>query len=68
MKMESGPSSLMLQVPYKSQKLQNAATIVHTAKTIVKTLRRTERKIEDVPGEDQFEFRRRKGTGEATQN
>jgi serine protease inhibitor len=29
---------------------------------------RTERKIEDIPGEDQFEFRRGKGTGEATQN
>jgi hypothetical protein len=34
----------------------------------VKILRGTERKIEDVPGEDQFEFRRGKGTGEATQN
>jgi hypothetical protein len=34
----------------------------------VKILRRTERKTEDVPGEDQFEFRRRKGNGEGTQN
>ena len=66
--MESGPRSLMLQLPYRSQKLQNAATIAHTAKTVVKILRRTERKIEDVPGEDQFEFRTGKGTGEATLN
>jgi len=34
----------------------------------VKILRSTERKIEDVPGKDKFEFRRGKGTGEATQN
>jgi len=37
--------------------------IPHTAKTVVRIhTRRIERKIEDVLGEDQFEFRRGKGT------
>jgi hypothetical protein len=37
--------------------------IAHTAKTVVTMFRtRTERKIEDVLGEDQFGFRRGKGT------
>ena len=39
--------------------------ISHTAKTIAKILRRIERKIEDVLGEDQCGFRRRKGTRDA---
>jgi hypothetical protein len=40
--------------------------IAHTAKTIVGILgRRFERKIEDVLGEEQFGFRRGKGTGNA---
>jgi hypothetical protein len=40
--------------------------IVHTAKIVAKTLRRrTEKKIEDVLGEDQFGFRRGKGTRDA---
>jgi len=40
--------------------------IVHTAKIIAKILRRNiERKIEDVLGEDQFGFRRGKGTRDA---
>ena len=38
----------------------------HTAKIVAKILRRrTERKIEDVPGEDQFGFSRGKGTRDA---
>ena len=41
--------------------------ISHTAKKIAKILRgRIERKIEDVLGEDQFGFRRGKGTRDAT--
>ena len=40
--------------------------IAHTAKIIAKILRRRiKKKIEDVLGEDQFEFRRRKGTRDA---
>ena len=39
--------------------------IAHTAKIIAKILRRTEKKIEDVLGEDQFGFRRLKGTRDA---
>jgi hypothetical protein len=40
--------------------------IAHTAKIVAKILRRRiERKIEDVLGEDQFGFRRGKGTGDA---
>ena len=39
--------------------------IAHTAKIIAKILRRIERKIEDVLGEDQFGFRRGKGTRDA---
>jgi len=40
--------------------------IAHTAKIITKILRRRiERKIEDVRGEDQFGFRRGKGTRDA---
>jgi hypothetical protein len=41
--------------------------ISHTAKIVAKILRRrTEKKIEDVLGEDQFRFRRGKGTRDAT--
>jgi len=36
--------------------------IAHTAKIVAKILRRIEKKIEDVLGEDQFGFRRGKGT------
>ena len=40
--------------------------IAHTAKIVVKILRRRiEKKIEDVLGEDQFGFRRGKGTRDA---
>jgi hypothetical protein len=40
--------------------------ITHTAKIVAKVLRRKiERKIEDVLGEDQFAFRRGRGTGDA---
>jgi phosphotransacetylase len=50
----------------ETPKLQNAATIAHTAKTVARILRRRiERKIEGVLGEDQFGFRRGKGTRDA---
>jgi len=50
----------------KSHKLQNAATIAHTAKIVAKIFRRKfEKKIEDVLGGDQFGFRRGKGTRDA---
>jgi hypothetical protein len=63
MKMESGPRrSLKLRLPSRSQKLQNAATTAHRVKKSVRILRRTERKIEDAPGDDQFGFRTAKGT------
>ena len=39
--------------------------ITHTAKILAKTLRRIEKKIEGVLGEDQFGFRRGKGTRDA---
>jgi len=39
--------------------------IAHTAKIVAKILRRIEKKIEDVLGEDQFGFRRGKGTRDA---
>jgi len=43
--------------------------IAHTAKIVTKVLRRrTEKKIEDVLGEDQFGFRRGKGTWDADNN
>jgi len=45
----------------RGHKLQNAATIAHTAKIVPKILRRrTEKKIEDILGEYQFGFRRGK--------
>ena len=40
--------------------------IAHTAKIIAKILRRIERKIEAVLGEDQFGFRRGKETRDVT--
>jgi hypothetical protein len=41
--------------------------IVHTAKIVARALRRRiERKIKDALGEDQFGFRRGKGTRDAT--
>jgi len=40
--------------------------IAHTSKIVARILRRrTERKIEDIIGEDQFGFRRRKGPRDA---
>jgi hypothetical protein len=42
--------------------------IVHTAKIVATILRRIEKKIEDVLGEDQFGFRRGKGTRDAENN
>jgi len=51
---------------YKMQRLSHNSLIAHTAKIIAKTLRRRiEKKIEDVIGEDQFGFRRGKGTRDA---
>jgi hypothetical protein len=40
--------------------------IAHTAKIVARILRRTERKIEDVLGGDQFGVIRRKGNRDAT--
>ena len=39
--------------------------IARTTKMVARILRRIERKVEDVLGEDQFGFRRGKGTGDA---
>ena len=39
--------------------------IAHTAKIVAKIIRRIEKKIEDILGEDQFGFRRGKGTMDA---
>ena len=50
---------------YKMQRPSHNSLIAHTAKIIAKILRRTERKIEEVLGEDQFGFRRGKGTRDA---
>ena len=48
----------------KRPKTQNAATIAHTATMAAKINRKkTERKTEDVFGEDQFVFIRGKGLG-----
>jgi hypothetical protein len=45
------------------QRLSPTSIIAHTAKAVARILRRRiERKIEDVLGEDQFGFRRGKGT------
>jgi hypothetical protein len=50
----------------KKPKLKNAVTIAHTAKIVARILRRRiEREIEGVLGEDEFEFRRGKGTRDA---
>jgi hypothetical protein len=53
----------------KATKYSHHCTIsltAHTAKILARTLgRMIERKIEDVLGEDQFEFRRGKGTTDA---
>jgi len=62
----------MIALKKKTQatKCSNHRTIsltAHTVKVIAKILRRRiERKIEDVLGEDQFGFRRGKGTRDAT--
>jgi hypothetical protein len=51
---------------YKMQRKSHISLIAHTAKILAKILRtRIEKKIEDVLGEDQFEFRRGKGTRDA---
>jgi len=50
----------------KKTKATKCSLIAHTAKIIAKILRiRIEKKIEDVLGEDQFGFRRGKGTRDA---
>jgi hypothetical protein len=46
----------------KRNERRTISLIVHTAKIVQKTLRRTERKIEDVLGKDQLGFRRGKVT------
>ena len=49
----------------KCSDYRTISLIAHTAKIIPKILRRIEEKIEDVLGEDQFGFRRGKGTRDA---
>jgi hypothetical protein len=50
----------------KKPKAQNAETIAHAAKIVARILRRRiERKTEDALGDDQFGFRRGKGTRDA---
>ena len=50
----------------KCSDYRTTSLIAHTAKIIAKILRRRiEKKIEDVLGEDQFGFRRGKGTRDA---
>ena len=76
MKLESGPRTsrkllTMIDLKKKPQatKCSNHCTIsliAHTAKIVAKILRRRiEKKTEDVLGEDQFGFRRGKGTRDA---
>jgi len=48
----------------KCSEHRTISLIAHTAKTVAKILRRIQMKIEDVLGEDQFGFRRGKGTGD----
>jgi len=51
---------------YKCSDHRTISLIAHTAKIVAEILRRRiERKIEDVPGEDQFGFRRGRGTRDA---
>ena len=51
---------------FRLHSLEAIRIIAHSAKIIARILRRrTEKKIEDVLGEDQFGFRRRKGTRDA---
>jgi len=59
---------IALKKKTKATKCSDYHTIsltAHTAKIIAKILRRIEKKIGDVLGEDQFGFRRRKGTRDA---
>ena len=50
----------------KCSDYRTISLIAHTAKIVARIFRRrTERKIEDVLGEDQFGFRRIKGTTDA---
>jgi hypothetical protein len=59
-----------LQNKLKATKCSDHSTnsfITHTAKIVARILRRkTERKIEDVLGQDQSGFRRERETGDAT--
>ena len=50
----------------KCSDYRTISLIAHTAKIVARIFRRIERKIEDVLGEDQFGFRRGKGTRDAT--
>jgi hypothetical protein len=48
----------------RSRKLPNAATIAHTGKVVVRTLRGgNAREIDDVLGEDRLDLEQEKGTG-----
>ena len=62
--------SLLTMIPLKKKQRdakcsdrRPVSLIAPTAKTVASILRRIERKVEDVLGEEQFGFRRRKGTG-----
>ena len=59
---------IAIQKKPKATKCSNHCTIsliAHTAKIVVRILRRIERKSKDFLGEDQFEFRTRRGTRNA---
>jgi hypothetical protein len=55
----------MIILTNKRKATKKAAIIAQTAKIVAMIRRRIERKIEDVLGEDQFGFRRGKGTRNA---
>jgi hypothetical protein len=61
MKMESGPRR-SLRIAFKKSKATKCSNHCTYSKKVVRIQRRTERKIEDAPGDDQFGFRTGKGT------
>jgi hypothetical protein len=54
-----------MQRPSHNQHVRTISIIAHTAKIVTRILRRIERKTENALGEDQFGFRRGKGTRNA---
>jgi hypothetical protein len=74
MKLESGIkdfTEFTMIVSKKNQKATKCSDyrtirlIAHTAKIVARIFRRIERKVDDILGDEQFGFRRDKGTGEA---